>query len=88
MVELPHNLKHDKKVTAYNSILRAEAVKFAPCLIKVIKLKSTALWFDCDCEILRRKRQKVEKKVVKRFGKQDKNEFTRLKKETIELEKE
>ena len=84
----PVNANMSDKVTAYDRILREKADKFAPCLTKMIKVKPSAPWFDCEYETLRRKRRKAEKKYHKTGSEEDKCEFSRLRKETTKLAKD
>ena len=88
LLNCPETSNISEKVIAYNTILREKADKFAPRVTKMIRVKQNAPWFDCEYEMMRRKRRKAEKKYRRTGSEEDQNEFKRLRKETTEVAKD
>ena len=77
-----------EKITIYDKVLKEKADQYSPLITKVIKVKSTAPWFDSEYQTLRRKRRKAEKKYKKSRSAEDKDEYIKLRKDTTELAKD
>lgn len=84
----PETKDMSEKITVYNKVLKEKFDEYAPLTTKVIKVKPAAPWFDSEYQTLRRKRRKAEKRHQRTKTDQDKNEYTKLRKETTKVAKD
>ena len=76
-----------EKVAGYNRILQEKGEKFAPPKTKEIRINPRAPWFDSEYKVLRRERRKAEKRFRKTKSDIDKENYIKLRKDTMNMAK-